>query len=135
MGIGLRFINKAIFCKTSILIRILFLSNLFLIQSIQAQQSIAIITGTSVPISGLNNWYSTAPILGLQYIIHNNENSKTIIEFHYQLYSDKSLSDREFFWMVDRNNYKSPEANANMDWIDFIIKSRMYFPQKNRSFL
>ena len=130
----MRFINKAIFCKTSTLIRILFLSNLFLIQSIQAQQSIAIITGSSIPISGLNNWYSTAPVLGLQYIIHNNENSKTIVEFHYQLYSDNSLSDREFFWMVDRNNYKSPEANANMDWIDFIIKLRMYFPEKNRSF-
>ena len=35
--------------------------------------------------------------------------------------------------MVDRNNYKSPDADANMDWIDFIIKSRIYFPDKARS--
>tara|TARA_B110000438_G_scaffold237430_1_gene234811 strand:- start:3473 stop:4078 length:606 start_codon:yes stop_codon:yes gene_type:complete len=90
--------------------------------------------GTSVPLSGLNSWYSSAPLLGLQYIINNNENSKTVIEFHYQQYSDRELSDKEFFWVVDRNNYKSPDARANMGWKDFIIKSRIYFPNKIQSF-
>ena len=130
----MRFINKAIFFKTPTFLYIFLFFNIFILQNIQAQQSVAIVTGTGVPVSGLNNWYSAAPILGLQYIIHNNENSKTILEFHYQSYSDKSLSDREFYWMVDRTNYKSPEANAYMDCIDFIIKTRMYFPEKNRSF-
>ena len=130
----MRFINKAIFFKTPPVLYIFLFFNIFILQNIQAQQSVAVITGTGVPISGLINWYSAAPILGMQYIIQNNENSKTIVEFHYHSYNDKSLSDREFFWMVDRNNYKSPEANAYMDCIDFIIKTRMYFPEKNRSF-
>ena len=129
----MRFINKAIFCNIFTVIRILLLSNLFLLQSILAQQSFSIVTGAGIPVLGLNNWYSSAPIIGLQYIIENSENKKTIIECHYQLYSDNSLSDREFHWVVDRTNYKSPDANANMDWIDFIIKSRIYFPDKARS--
>ncbi|MEE3196530.1 MAG: hypothetical protein VX260_06195, partial [Candidatus Neomarinimicrobiota bacterium] len=126
--------NKAIIPNISSLLFLFILSNVFLVQSVTANQSFSIMTGTGIPVSGLNSWYNSAPILGLQYIIDNNENSKTIIEFHYQLYSDNSLSDREFYWVVDRNNYKSPDANANMDWVDFIIKSRIYFPDKTRSF-
>ena len=126
--------NKAIIPNISSVLFLFILSNVFLVQSILAQQSFSIMTGTGIPVSGLNSWYNSAPILGLQYIIDNNENSKTIIEFHYQLYSDNSLSDREFYWVVDRNNYKSPDANANMDWVDFIIKSRIYFPDKAQSF-
>ena len=134
MDIRFRFMNKAIIPNISSVLFLFILSNVFLVQSILAQQSFSIMTGTGIPVSGLNSWYNSAPILGLQYIIDNNENSKTIIEFHYQLYSDNSLSDREFYWVVDRNNYKSPDANANMDWVDFIIKSRIYFPDKAQSF-
>jgi len=134
MDIRFRFMNKAIIPNISSLLFLFILSNVFLVQSVIANQSFSIMTGTGIPVSGLNSWYNSAPILGLQYIIDNNENSKTIIEFHYQLYSDNSLSDREFYWVVDRNNYKSPDANANMDLVDFIIKSRIYFPDKARSF-
>ena len=49
-------------------------------------------------------------------------------------YTDNSLSDREFYWIVDRNNYKSPDANANMNCLDFLIKSRISFPDKSRMF-
>ena len=128
-----RFMKISFNSHTSSLWYLFILSNLFLLQSILAQQSFSIITGAGVPVSGLNNWYGSAPIIGLQYIVQNNENKKTIIECHYQLFSDNSLSDREFYWVVDRNNYKSPDADANMDWIDFIIKSRIYFPDKSRS--
>ena len=105
MDIRFRFMNKAIIPNISSLLFLFILSNVFLVQSVTANQSFSIMTGTGIPVSGLNSWYNSAPILGLQYIIDNNENSKTIIEFHYQLYSDNSLSDREFYWAVDRNNY------------------------------
>ena len=100
MDIRFRFMNKAIIPKISSVLFLFILSNVFLVQSILAQQSFSIMTGTGIPVSGLNSWYNSAPILGLQYIIDNNENSKTIIEFHYQLYSDNSLSDREFYWWL-----------------------------------
>ena len=79
----MRFINKAIFFKTPPFLYIFLFFNIFILQNIQAQQSVAVITGTGVPISGLNNWYSATPILGLQYIIQNNENSKTIVAVSY----------------------------------------------------
>ena len=75
----LRFINKAIFFKTPTFLHIFLFFNIFILQNIQAQQSVAIVTGTGVPVSGLNNWYSAAPILGLQYIIHNNVNREYLI--------------------------------------------------------
>ena len=126
--------DTAIKFKTSSLFSLYFLINLFIAQSILANQSLAIITGTGIPISGLNKWYNSAPVVGLQYIIDTNENRQTIIEFHFQSYTDNSLSDREFYWVVDRNNYKSPDANANMNCLDFLIKSRISFPDKSRTF-
>ena len=105
-----------------------------LVQSLSAQKSIAFLTGTGLPVSGLNDWYGAAPVIGLQYVISTDEITKVVMEFHYQNYSGGSIADRKFRWIVDYDNYKSPAADANMNWNDFIVKTRKYFPNKTRSF-
>ena len=105
-----------------------------LVQSLSAQKSIAFLTGTGLPVSGLNDWYSATPVIGLQYVISTDEITKVVMEFHYQNYSGGSIADRKFRWIVDYDNYKSPAADANMSWNDFIIKTRKYFPNNTRSF-
>ena len=105
-----------------------------LAQSLSAQKSIAFLTGTGLPVSGLNDWYSATPVIGLQYVISTDEITKVVMEFHYQNYSGGSIADRKFRWVVDYDNYKSPAADANMNWNDFIIKTRKYFPNNTRSF-
>ena len=105
-----------------------------LVQSLSAQKSIAFLTGTGLPVSGLNDWYSATPVIGLQYVISTDEITKVVMEFHYQNYSGGSIADRKFRWIVDYDNYKSPAADANMNWNDFIIKTRKYFPNNTRSF-
>ena len=105
-----------------------------LVQSLSAQKSIAFLTGTGLPVSGLNNWYGATPVIGLQYVISTDEITKVVMEFHYQNYSGGSIADRKFRWIVDYDNYKSPAADANMNWNDFIIKTRKYFPNNTRSF-
>ena len=105
-----------------------------LAQSLSAQKSIAFLTGTGLPVSGLNDWYSATPVIGLQYVISTDEITKVVMEFHYQNYSGGSIADRKFRWIVDYDNYKSPAADANMNWNDFIIKTRKYFPNNTRSF-
>ena len=105
-----------------------------LVQSLSAQKSIAFLTGTGLPVSGLNDWYSATPVIGLQYVISTDEITKVVMEFHYQNYSGGSIADRKFRWVVDYDNYKSPAADANMNWNDFIIKTRKYFPNNTRSF-
>jgi len=105
-----------------------------LVQSLSAQKSIAFLTGTGLPVSGLNDWYGAAPVIGLQYVISTDEITKVVMEFHYQNYSGGSIADRKFRWIVDYDNYKSPAADANMNWNDFIIKTRKYFPNNTRSF-
>ena len=105
-----------------------------LVQSLSAQKSIAFLTGTGLPVSGLNNWYGATPVIGLQYVISTDEITKVVMEFHYQNYSGGSITDRKFRWIVDYDNYKSPAADANMNWNDFIIKTRKYFPNNTRSF-
>lgn len=105
-----------------------------LAQSLSAQKSIAFLTGTGLPVSGLNDWYGATPVIGLQYVISTDEITKVVMEFHYQNYSGGSIADRKFRWVVDYDNYKSPAADANMNWNDFIIKTRKYFPNNTRSF-
>ena len=105
-----------------------------LVQSLSAQKSIAFLTGTGLPVSGLNDWYGATPVIGLQYVISTDEITKVVMEFHYQNYSGGSIADRKFRWVVDYDNYKSPAADANMNWNDFIIKTRKYFPNNTRSF-
>ena len=105
-----------------------------LVQSLSAQKSIAFLTGTGLPVSGLNDWYGATPVIGLQYVISTDEITKVVMEFHYQNYSGGSIADRKFRWIVDYDNYKSPAADANMNWNDFIIKTRKYFPNNTRSF-
>jgi len=105
-----------------------------LVQSLSAQKSIAFLTGTGLPVSGLNDWYGATPVIGLQYVISTDEITKIVMEFHYQNYGGGSIAEKEFRWVVDYNNYKSPAANANMNWNDFIVKTRKYFPNKTRSF-
>ena len=105
-----------------------------LAQSLSAQKSIAFLTGTGLPVSGLNDWYGATPVIGLQYVISTDEITKVVMEFHYQNYSGGSIADRKFRWIVDYDNYKSPAADANMNWNDFIIKTRKYFPNNTRSF-
>ena len=105
-----------------------------LVQSLSAQKSIAFLTGTGLPVSGLNDWYGATPVIGLQYVISTDEITKIVMEFHYQNYSGGSIADRKFRWVVDYDNYKSPAADANMNWNDFIVKTRKYFPNKTRSF-
>ncbi len=105
-----------------------------LVQSLSAQKSIAFLTGTGLPVSGLNDWYGATPVIGLQYVISTDEITKIVMEFHYQNYSGGSIADRKFRWIVDYDNYKSPAADANMNWNDFIVKTRKYFPNKTRSF-
>ncbi|RTZ94290.1 MAG: hypothetical protein DSY36_03755, partial [Candidatus Neomarinimicrobiota bacterium] len=78
--------------------------------------------------------YGAAPVIGLQYVISTDEITKVVMEFHYQNYSGGSIADRKFRWIVDYDNYKSPAADANMSWNDFIIKTRKYFPNNTRSF-
>ena len=92
-----------------------------LTQPLSAQKSIAILTGTGLPVSGLKDWYGAAPVIGLQYVISTDEITKIVMEFHYQNYGGGSIADRDFRWVVDYNNYKSPAANANMNWNDFIV--------------
>ena len=105
-----------------------------LVQSLSAQKSIAFLTGTGLPVSGLNDWYGATPVIGLQYVISTDEITKVVMEFHYQNYSGGSIADRKFRWIVDYDNYKSPAADANINWNDFIIKTRKYFPNNTRSF-
>ncbi len=93
-------------------------------------QSISFYTGTGIPILGLNDWYNITPVIGIQYAFQNDESSETIIEFHYQKYNHGSIEKRKFKWVVDYNYYTSSEANANMIWNDFILKTRKYFTDK-----
>ena len=103
-------------------------------QPLSAQNSIAFLAGTGLPVSGLNDWYGAAPVIGLQYVISTDEITKVVMEFHYQNYGGGSIAEKEFRWVVDYNNYKSPAANDNMNWNDFIVKTRKYFQNKTRSF-
>jgi len=51
-----------------------------LVQSLSAQKSIAFLTGTGLPVSGLNDWYGAAPVIGLQYVISTDEITKVVME-------------------------------------------------------
>ncbi|MFQ6677069.1 MAG: hypothetical protein ACE5D0_02005 [Fidelibacterota bacterium] len=93
-------------------------------------QSISFFTGTGVPILGLNNWYNVTPVIGIQYAFKNNESTETVFEFHYQKYNHGSIENKKFKWIVDYNYYSSNQANANMIWNDFILKTRKYFTGK-----
>ena len=128
------FIKKHTKRNQSLKLYILIAFSFSISQPLSAQNSIAFLVGTGLPVSGLNDWYGATPVIGLQYVISTNDITKVVMEFHYQNYGGGSIADRDFRWVVDYNNYKSPAANANMNWNDFIVKIRKYFPNKTRSF-
>ena len=128
------FIKKHTKRNQSLKLYILIAFSFSISQPLSAQNSIAFLAGTGLPVSGLNDWYGATPVIGLQYVISTNDITKVVMEFHYQNYGGGSIANRDFRWVVDYNNYKSPAANANMNWNDFIVKTRKYFPNKTRSF-
>jgi len=100
-------------------------------QPIQKTRNISFYTGTSIPVSGLNNWYNLTPVIGFQFTLRADEVTETIFEFHYQKFNHGSIENRKFNWVVDYNDYLSKDANAYMIWNDFILKTRKNLPDRS----
>ncbi|MEC7746075.1 MAG: hypothetical protein VYB68_00210, partial [Candidatus Neomarinimicrobiota bacterium] len=104
--------NQLIPCIITILIFASFTSA----QSSDRTQSISFYSGAGIPVSGLNDWYGSTPILGIQYAYRSNDKTDIIFEFHYQKYNHGSIEDRQFQWIIDYNYYSSSKSNAHMIW-------------------
>ena len=117
-----------------------FISTIFVLftfiiaQSADKTQSISFYSGAGIPVLGLDNWYGSTPIYGIQYAFQENDETEIIFEFHYHKYNHGSIEDRKFKWIVDYNDYLSKEANAHMIWNDFILKSRKSLRDKTFTF-
>ncbi|HJL73880.1 MAG TPA: hypothetical protein QGF17_00960, partial [Candidatus Marinimicrobia bacterium] len=111
------------------------LSSFITAQPADKNQSITFYSGAGIPVLGLNDWYGATPIYGMQYAYQGNDETDIIFEFHYQKYNHGAIEDRKFKWIVDYNYYLSSDANANMIWNDFIVKTRKYIHDKSISVL
>ena len=118
--------NQLIPCIITILIFASFTSA----QSSDRTQSISFYSGAGIPVLGLNDWYGSTPILGIQYAYRSNDKTDIIFEFHYQKYNHGSIEDRQFQWIIDYNYYSSSKSNAHMIWNDFILKTQKHLNNK-----
>jgi len=88
----------------------------------------ALQTGLGFPVGGLSQWYSATPNVGANIGIPTKGGQSVEIEYFYLHYLHGSIEEKLFYWPVDRQYHKSPDAKADMAIHSFLVN--FLFPYK-----
>lgn len=99
----------------------------------KGQSGVGFFGSAHVPLFKFGQWYSTSPKFGASYNYVATNRVIAEVEYHYSKMSGGDLDTREFFWTVDKNNYRSPRATQEMNWHSLSASGQLHLRDLSES--